>query len=189
MKNIKELLCLFQKYLGKKGIVGEATELGKENNEAFEILMAELNSSIKLFNRLKNEQSDDINQSLKNTKYLSTILKTQDLPPLEQAINETVDSISIFDELAKFEFLRKMKSRNQLLGALMLAFYRTYILVKYPCLRENKAQVASTIEEMLSLLALRGFKTNLLAASKHWILDWKGEGFDKRLAIKIKNLK
>ncbi len=95
---------------------------------------------------------------------------------------------SIFYEMQQFEFVKTMSSPQQLSAALFVAFYRIYVLVTRPHLRAKNVQIASTLEEMLAVLAINHLPTNLFFATRPWVLDYETEGFSQFLAELIKNL-
>ena len=73
-------------------------------------------------------------------------------------------------------------------AAVTIASYRTWMLTIHPEWKENNAQVASALEEMLAREALNGNVTNIFKATKHWIMDWKEEGMSQKLAERLISL-
>ncbi|MBI4990735.1 hypothetical protein HZB96_01420 [Candidatus Gottesmanbacteria bacterium] len=182
------ILDLLEKNLGTHKEVVKAVEKIRENPEIIEALLGELNAAIYSFNRLKNESS------IKNAQNLIGILKEFDLPEssvILESLSKRKKSKKLkqlFIEMSKFKFLDKKTSEVNLLSRILVALYRTYLLQNISGLREKGAQVASSLEEMLAVMAIKGFDTHLFQATKHWILDWKREGFSKELAEKIAKL-
>ena len=178
---MQQILALIEKNLGGHLQVKQTIDRLRSNPEIFDILLAELNAAIHLFNRKKNESM------LLNSQKLIGILGHKDLPDCEDLLTQKLP-VALFKELNKLEFLDEKSDDYHFAGRLLIAVYRTFILQTYPILRKKGTQVASTIEEMLAILALKGFDTHLFQATKHWIKDWKREGFSKELALRIKNL-
>ena len=152
------------------------------------IYLGELDFAINMFNRFKKEPKEFVAIKLFiNAGNLIIIMGEEDLPNTNK-VDFSLKWKEILSELSGFEFLSEKTDVEILFGRLVVAFYRTYILQTVPGLREKGAQIGSTIEEMLAILALYGFDTHLFQATKHWIRDWENEGFSKELALKIKNL-
>ena len=167
---------------------------------SLDVYIGELNSAIHLFNFYKKDKQK-FNKSGRlfiNANYLSEILKYSSLPDIDLLLNDlkngpflaTFESlINLFSELNEFQFVKEKQDMESLAGRIIIASYRTFALQNMGGLRKKGVQVASTIEEMLVLMAIRGFDTHLFHSTKHWIADWKAEGFSKELALKIQNLK
>ena len=64
----------------------------------------------------------------------------------------------------------------------MTLVYRCHLLTAIPFLRDNRAQISSTLEEMSALRFLLGEDNLHYHATRHWILDWEGEGFSQQLS-------
>lgn len=92
------------------------------------------------------------------------------------------------DKFAQFEFIDDMEPVSKLAAAGLVAAYRTYLLTTKPELEKRNVQVASTVEEMLAVIAIRGKVTALFRAIKPWIEDYKNEGFDRSLAEAVSDL-
>ncbi|MCL4339353.1 hypothetical protein M1271_06725 [Patescibacteria group bacterium] len=157
--------------------------------ETVEVLLGELDSAIYAFNRYKNANF------LKNAKLLADILGKNDLPESKRFLEYLESEKStgekrerLFSEMNKFKFLDEKATGIKLFGRILVALYRTYILQNISGIRKRRGQVASTLEEMLALMALEGFETHLFRATEHWIVDWENEGFSEELATKIKTL-
>ncbi len=164
----------------------------RENPEIINVLLGELNAAIYKFNRMKNESV------MKNSEQLIGILGQVDLPEGSEVFanianndskNNKKKIIKLFQEMQKFRFIDVPASEEKMMGRILLALYRTFLLQKTPSLREKGAQIASSLEEMLAILALKGFDTHLFRATRHWIADWQREGFSKELADKISKIK
>ena len=184
------ILDLLEKNLGSHKEVAQAVRKVRENPEVIEVLLGELNAAIYKFNSLKKESI------LKNTEKLIGILGETDLPESSVILEEALKgkklkkrTVRLFAEMNKFKFLNDKTAESNLLGRILVALYRTYLLQTVSELRERGVQVASSLEEMLAIMALEGFDTHLFQATKHWILDWRKEGFSKELAERIKRIK
>jgi hypothetical protein len=161
--------------------------------EVIGIYQAELISALSLFSRYKRNEFryPQVDELCINAKYLSNLLSINDLPSLytiQKQFRLKKKSFAlreVGDKLNDFDFIRTMQEPSQLSAALFLGFYRTYSLVTMPNLKIMGAQVASSLEEMLAILAIEGCPTQLFLATHHWILDYKSEGFSEILAERL----
>lgn len=189
---------LIQLHLGSKPNMLAPLNYLQETPEIIDIHVGELIAAI---NRLHHwqEKGDVLDQRLcKNANYLVKHLNGELLLPewdeLNQLIVNTTPSGTttlhqIIEEISTtYEFIDREKNIFCLLGTLFIAFYRTYTLITRPLLREANVQVGSSIEEMLSLLAIDGCSTLLFRAVKQWVVDYENEGFSKELAVLINDL-
>lgn len=145
-------------------------------------LTNELDKAIEVFNKKEFFPRDIYINALHLEKTINN-LQTSSVIKITDNLHE-----DIVKELEGFEFINTMKPAKNLAAALLVATYRTYLLNSQPQLRQDNVQVASTIEEMLAFMAINGNNTQLFQATKHWIIDYKVEGFSKDLAGSIKNL-
>lgn len=176
-ENIRRMLLLFARY-----------------PEVYDIYCTELDSALSLFSKFQfypNRFSGDP-QLLINANYLRQVLdgrKLNSMTDLENSICKWEENRKlwhlIFFELSEFDFLHYDYDVNKFSGAFFVAFYRTYVLNTCPDIREKNGQVASSVEEMLAILAIAGCKTQLFFATRHWLLDYEGEGFSPQLSKKI----
>lgn len=186
----KIILNLLEKNLGVHKEVASAVGKIRENPELLEALLGELDTAIYKFNRLKNESI------IKNAEKLIGILGQTDLPDSRVVLDDITKNSSknkrrkadLFGEMDKFQFFEDKTTEVKLMGRILVALYRTYMLQNQKGIREQGAQVASALEEMLALMAIEGFETHLFHAIKHWIANWKREGFSRELAEKIAKL-
>ncbi len=160
-----------------------------EQPEMMDVFLGELTAAVNRFNRIKRERITP------NSDNLMVLLGDKDLPSPYLVFADLISGSKakknqdIFEEMKKFAFIKEKSGKVEMFGRILVALYRTYILRNMKGLRDQGAQVASTLEEMLALMAIEGFETHLFHATRHWIADWKREGFSKELAFKIKNLK
>lgn len=186
------------RYLGARENMANPLAYLRSTPEMIDVHIGELNAAINRFRRLKNTGVTEYPDLLVNTEYLIDNLDTEDLPPWQEVANELISSTPespsanvhlVFEELrTSFEFIDIEDSSMKLLGTLFMALYRTYVLVTRPSLRAKRVQIASSLEEMLALLAIDGCHTQLFEAVKHWILDFENEGFSRELAHKVADL-
>ncbi len=165
--------------------------------EIYSLYCAELNAGLSLFSRFQflPHEFPEETDLLINAKHLRSILNARSLPDLE-TLEHDIELYnrnkqlwkSIFVELSKFDFLNERYSRNRLSGAFFVAFYRTYTLNRFPDIREKGGQVASTVEEMLAILAISGCKTQLFLSTQHWLLDYQNEGFSEALFKRLEGI-
>lgn len=162
--------------------------------EIIDIYQAELTAALHLFSRYQiNEfKYPQINELCINAQHLSRVLNGKTLPLWctieEQFLNfeDTPDLVNVGKELNQFDFIYTIDQPSKLAAALFMGFYRTYALVAIPYLRQMNAQVASSLEEMLAILAIEGCQTQLFWATHHWILEYQEEGFSELLAKKVR---
>lgn len=185
----------YHKFLDDNLYARDAILLAENQSKLVDQFFAELDEAIKLFNLYsKGRLTLDFDREiLINTNKLITILDGKMELPVSQTTFEDLLSDkslqkSFIREFQKFEFLVEIGNLNKLLANIIVASYRTYMLEKYPFLKRKNAQVASALEEMFAIMALQDKKIQLFRATKHWIMDWKIEGFSKRLADKIVNI-
>lgn len=81
-----------------------------------------------------------------------------------------------------FHHIYEIDKPEYLLANLMTLVYRCHLLAITPTLRENKAQISSTLEEMSVLHHLLGEDNLYFQSIHHWIMDWEEEGFSQELA-------
>lgn len=186
--NSNRILFLFKNYLGKRGKVDGAIKILEELPELGDLLVAELNAAIGLFNRFQGGKLDIKTEYYVNSGHLANVIEIP-LPRVETVFGNDRLYENTMKEVARFQFIDEFTDGIKLLNVLLVGYYRSYMLMKYPYLRNKNAQVASSLEEMLVYLALKGVRTNLFEATKDWIIDWKKEGFSKDLAAKIAYMK
>lgn len=191
-KYITAFIFFLEKYLPATPTVSALIAMVKKDPKILENLLKELDMVIELFNK-----SPQFGKELINATKLKKLMGDKKLPSANSAGNDLfVDSMNKNDKLFKdflaefsqFKFIQSMRNPQQLLGCLMVAIYRTYMLVKYPYLKERGAQVASALEEMFAIMAMKGQDTQLFQATKQWIADWEKEGFSPKLAQKTSRL-
>ncbi len=190
MDKYQVILDILQKNLGDHKRVSVIMEIVRQNPEILVVFLGELEAAIYKFNRMKNESL------VKNADKLMRIMGTDNLPECSVIVKDLLKGnkskkklAQLFEEMNKFKFLDDKTSNSYLLGRILVALYRTYLLQNISGLRGKGAQVASALEEMLAVMALNGFHTHLFQATRHWIIDWKKEGFSRELAEKISRIK
>jgi len=184
-----------ERYLGARENMFAALVYLRDTPEIIDIHIGELNAAVNRFERFRRVDGIQYPGLLLNAEHLARNLESEDLPLWQEVAHELVtntpehpppDLHFTFEELrTSFEFIDQETSLLRLLGTLFMAFYRTYTLVTRPSLRSKGVQIASTLEEMLALLALDDCYTQLFEAVKHWILDFENEGFSEELARKV----
>lgn len=160
----------------------EVTNYLKQTPQFVNQLTEELEKAIEIFNQKEFSPKNIYINALYLEKIINKLPKSSDIK-----ISNTLQK-NLINELENFEFINTMKPMKQLTSALLVATYRTYLLNNQPQLRQKNAQIASTIEEMLAYMAINNNDTLLFQATKHWIKDYKVEGFSKDLAKAIKKL-
>jgi len=184
-----------ERYLGsRKNMLSPLTYL-RDTPELIDVHAGELNAALGRFQRFRTADVAENRGLLLNSEFLAENMGDEDLPLWQEVARELTSSTAedhstrlelVFLEVSSsFEFIDWMTSSLQLLGTLFIGFYRTYTLVTIPSLRSKGVQVASTLEEMLALLAFSGCHTQLFEAVKPWILDFRNEGFSEELARRV----
>lgn len=189
------LANFYNQYLNDNVCVKNAILLGEQQEHLREELFMELDEAVEMFNKyMEGKLVFDFDQTiLINANTLKTILAGKMELPLAQTVFEDLLSdgklqTAFIDEFRKFEFLVEISNTARLLACILVASYRTYMLVKYPYLKAKKAQVASALEEMFAIMTLSGKEKRMFRSTKHWIMDWKTEGFSEELSEKVANL-
>lgn len=193
MNSTHSYVRFIQEYLGDKSNINKMSQYLLNFPEVIEIYQAELATALSLFSRYKKNEFryPQIDELCINTKYLSSLLSEYELPSwytiqVQLQLNEkSLELREAGNALRDFDFITTIQEPSRLSGALFLGFYRTYVLVVIPILKIMNAQVASSLEEMLAILAIEGCPTQLFLASRHWILDYQSEGFSELLAKKV----
>jgi hypothetical protein len=154
-------------------------------------LSAELNLALELFNFLHTyDNSIFIKCTLINAAYLSEVLDKRTLPSYKKFISElNKASKPLIEEtiqtISEFDFIENTANKVQLFSCLFIGTYRSFYRVKIKKFKQRNVQIASAIEEILGLLALQGYETQLFRSIRHWIIDYKVEGFSKEFSHKI----
>lgn len=189
------LADFYNQYLGDNMCVKNAILLGREQPKLREELFLELDEAVEMFNMyLENKLVSEIApEILINANTLKTILAGKMKLPVSRVLFEDLLSdgklkTAFMDKFRNFEFLVEIGNTAKLLACILVVSYRTYMLVKYPFLQEKNVQVASTLEEMFAMMAINGEEKHLFRATKHWIMDWKNEGFSEELSDKVAKL-
>lgn len=175
-----EFLKLVNEILGKKKHVQELIVYYQTHPEKVKPWFNELDYAINEFNHQGKFDSIFV-----NANYLKTVFDKK-LPTVKQLIDQPEFFKPTLVAMNQFKFFDDDWVLDKLARASLIAFYRTFLLISQPYLKDRKAQVASAIEEMLALMALKGEKTELFSAIKFWIENWQEEGFSKALASQIK---
>jgi hypothetical protein len=178
---------LVRRYFKNRGLVVAAAEYLQNNKDIFEKLLGELDAAIELYNKYRSGEDVGVPEGvkIKNAQFTKENWD-EDLPRTGEVKVEQLEKVC--EKFLRFEFIDTMKPVEKLARAGIVATYRTCLLVARPTLVEKNVQVASTIEEMLAVMALNGNKTELFEATKLWIEDYEGQGFDLSLAQAVKAL-
>lgn len=193
---LSQYMTFIEDYLGNIHSIRIMLNYLNKYPQVVRIYQAELITAIDLFQKYKASifYYPKMHELCINSRYLANLLQNNNLPTWDSIQKKLLCSerpieISKTGELLRnFEFIEAMEEPNKLGAALFLGFYRTYTLVTMPFLKEKDAQVASSLEEMLSILAFEGCKTQLFWSTYHWIVDYKAEGFSEGLALKVNEL-
>lgn len=184
--------------LSKHPTILPVIDFYNSNPHVLQLFLDELDQAIHLFHRYVQRNSTDKFPDVPciNADYLKLSLQGRLLPSVLDIMADmspdTDKTRQYIDQVLKnlndFVFIDTMNPVDKLAAILIVASYRTYILIAFPDLKDNQTQVASAIEEMLALMALNGQKTKLFEATKHWVIDYQNEGFSPKLANAIQKL-
>lgn len=190
MENISNTLIeLVSKHLHKKFNTDKVVKLAEEEPQRINALLDELSQAIATYNELGEKQEATIDPNFfQNTNHLRSIMPGK-LPDWRDVLGQDEKFFnSVFARIASEKRLQevwRITEPEALLGNVVVLAYRTGALIRNPDLEGKGAQFSSVIEEMLAVLYLTGEKTSLFDATKHWIKDWREEGFSEQLAQSI----
>lgn len=154
----------------------------------------EIDEAVEMFNTYRKSKDNQIhNIPLQSSSYLKAILR-EDLPTTEKVIQmiyasgdkEMVEKI--MKDISGFDFIDTLKPVEHCVAALLLGSYRCGVRILYPYIAEKNAQVASSLEEMIGLMALEKRKTKLFDALRHWYKDYEAEGFSREFSEAVQKL-
>ncbi|PIP51819.1 hypothetical protein COX59_04065 [Candidatus Beckwithbacteria bacterium CG_4_10_14_0_2_um_filter_47_25] len=171
---------LADEILGKRKHVKALIAFYKSYSDKVRLWVDELDQAISFFNSQRSFPEECINAIYLKKILKDNLLLVKDVGKENQYFRSTLEAMN------SFGFFDDDWQLDKLAAACLVAFYRTFMLVSQPYLKDQKAQVASAIEEVLALMALEGKKTELFQAIKFWIEDWQKEGFSQELASKIR---
>jgi hypothetical protein len=120
-----------------------------------------------------------------NSFYTYSILKKK-LPDTEKIFRLLYEDLKLKDRVRSelvnskyFNEVWKITNAPYLFINILVLLYRTTVLFQVKELKLGSAQVSSTIEEMALLLKIEGEKNKVFEATKHWLVNWKSEGFSE----------
>ena len=101
------------------------------------------------------------NKILINTNFLKNVINVNSLPSTIEIINnfETEKLNDFWQLFNKFEFIDETWEPSKMAAAIVIASYRTWMLVNHPDWKTRGAQIASTLEELLAIEAINGNST------------------------------
>lgn len=183
------ILEVLDKELARKVDAPSLKNVIHQNPQMIPSFIKEIQQALDLYNQ--DRKTSDVQgfpkDLYKNAFHLSSIWK-QPLPEYENLIgilrSDKKLSDAVFSELRDSTYFKEVftiSKKDHLLHNLLILFYRTSMLALNPVLREKKAQISSTIEEMGCALALEGKKTHLFDSTRHWIQNWQEEDFSPHL--------
>ena len=193
--NITRFNALVIQYLSARITANRLASLAPLSDQTFSTLVNDLDKTIVLYNSFPaclahSPYSSDL---FVNTTHLKSIY-SQPLPSyssiLKHLRNNSSDLDTAFSEMRESTYFHDVYQINQpshLLANLMTLIYRCHLLAIMPTFRENKAQISSTLEEMSSLRYLLGEDSLYFQSVRHWVMDWKEEGFSQELSFLTSN--
>lgn len=191
--NITRFNALVNQYLYTRITEGRRSSLSRLTDQTFSVLVDDLDKSIELYNSFPAclSHSPYHSDMFINATHLKSIYN-QPLPSYSAVLQylhnnpKAVDSaFSEMRDSTYFHHIYEIDNPEHLLANLLTLVYRCQLLATIPFLRENKAQISSTLEELSALRYLLGQDNLHYRATRHWILDWEGEGFSRELALAI----
>lgn len=187
-------LQLIEEYLPSRLSPDQINDLKTLSPEIYNEIISNLDSSIAFYNRFPKCLAGKFAPDLFiNTLHLKSLISQLPLfsailfylssspQDLNIALGEMRDS-------TYFHYIYLINNPKHLLANLMTLVYRCHILSSRPLLREGRAQISSTLEEMSALRYLLGEDNLHFHSVRHWILDWEGEGFSQQLATLVIDL-
>jgi len=204
MKNnfpISKFKIFVKKFLFEKFDTEEFVGFIDKNKNKVEIFTHEINSAISYFNKIRIKFDTNKNYKfLINAKEFNDIYNN-DLPDYFDTVDELFENKNLTNQIflifkndKYFKDVWKTKSYEILLANLLILIYRTTLLQKHKDklidkeTGNNRVQISSTIEEMIFSMKLEGIDTDLFHSTKHWLVNWKEEGFSEELFEKMKFL-
>lgn len=165
-----------------------------KSNPAFTLqILNDIDKAIMLFNLYRdNKIIEKQNIPLPSSHDLRKILK-QDLPYVEILIENLKEEkektiVKTVSYIKEFEFIKTLRPIENCAGTLLLGCYRCYIRAIFPYVVSKGGQVASSLEEMVAIMALNGEKTKLFHTVRSWYEDYQEEGFSRELSDAVKAL-
>lgn len=163
-----------------------------QNNPEFTFQIGQdVDKSVALFNIYRINNVFNNQELLKSSVYLKQIIK-KNLPTVNELFDQILNNPNnkllienILKEINNFDFIETLKPISACAGTLLLGSYRSAILVLYPYLKKKNVQIASSLEEMIALMDIKGEKTKLFGCLKSWYVNYKEEGFTKELSLII----
>ncbi|MBP9670695.1 hypothetical protein KBD75_04830 [Candidatus Woesebacteria bacterium] len=155
----------------------------------FQQITHDIQASVDLYNDVP-QKLKDLGISLDtliNTIHLKTIYK-QALPSYQLVVSEIKNNkplthkiFSVIRDSNYFQEVFQIENPSHLVANLMTLLYRGYVLARYPELIDAEAQISSVLEEMSATRYILGQDSIHFQATRHWMLDWEGEGFSQEL--------
>ena len=189
--NYSWLITQLNSYLPSRLTPIQLDSLTELSPVIFKQLSQELNDATTHYNKYPKQLTDKFSSSLfLNTNHLKTLLG--ELPTFSTTLGtlslDQSQTNLVFTEMRDstyFNFIYKITNPHHLLANLMTLVYRCHMLTSHPKLRQDGAQISSTLEEMSALRYVMGSDSLHHQATRHWILDWEGEGFSRVLATRL----
>lgn len=168
----------------------QISDLSKLNVEIFSQLAKEIQVAIDNYNNFPQSISHlDLSPGIFINALHTKKIWVQPLPDFVSILKAHQSDTTLTDQVfsehrdsSYFQVIYQLDDPRHELANLMVQFYRTSLLLLYPGLRSGGVQISSTIEEMAALNYLSGSDTLLFHATKHWLIDWQGEGFSQQLS-------
>lgn len=189
--NITSFNNLVNKYLSTRITADRLASLAPLSDQTFLALVDDLDKSVDLYNSFPAclAQSPYHSDMFINARHLKSIYN-QPIPIYSLILvhlhKNPKDLNTAFSEMRDstyFHHIYKIDKPEHLLANLMTLVYRCHLLGSIPTLRKNKAQISSTLEEMVTLRYLLGEDNLYFQSIRHWIMDWEAEGFSQELAL------
>lgn len=189
-ENISWILETIKKEFSQKFDTKALLEKIESDFSIVEALIEEIQLAIDEYNSNRDtfETNDYFRKLYINAVYLASIFH-EPLPKYTEIIQELQSNqdlrVAVLAELTHSSYFKEvyeLKNSMYIFHNVLILFYRTALLYMNTVLREEQAQLSSTIEEMACLLELEGTHTHLFSSTVHWIIDWENEGFSYQLS-------
>ncbi|MBP7875873.1 hypothetical protein KA012_02660 [Candidatus Woesebacteria bacterium] len=185
---VKDLIISLLKQLKNKREISE--KLLRQYSEANFIarVVTDINQCVEVFSDLNRFVDASVlnMDDVSNSQHLKSL--REQLPPYQEVIQKLQSDANlreaVLNELltsSYFSDVYTIKSDDDFVVNMMILFYRTTLLFSYPELRENRAQISSSLEECSVLIKEMGSENLVFDASQIWFDNFENEGFTRRL--------
>ena len=182
-------------YLGHRRQIPALAWWLRHQPDELEGLADEVDEAVRMVRRYQLGESIEPfeRRDLQHCAYLCEHLGERRLPLVIEVRGWVRSGTVIADEalarlLNMYDFLDTMQPPGKLAAALAVLGYRSVVLKRWPDLRQQGVMVGSSLEEMVSVMAVQGKRTRIFRAIRDWVNESEEEGFTPALAALIQNI-